>query len=202
MDANRKNPREVKHYEGLVRKTAAELVPRVEEDFDDICQFLRMKVWKAIDAFNPARVKTTSRFSPDQQLERFVYSCVKNATIDVLKKKRRNLIFIEDIVRTAEHERPDGEWEKRDGFEKRYLSVDNAYATVEEGTLPFVPSTLTDTERRVLFLLVLDYKPAEIAVEVGVRHKDVWALTKEIREKMADWKPSAGAPEAAGAPAL
>lgn len=191
MDARDKNPRHVAHYEGLVRKKAARLENVTEEEFDDICQFLRIKVWKAIDAFDHSRVKTASKFTPDEQLERFVYGCVVNATKDVLKKKRHGILFIEDEAPIKDVDVNRFEGGMRDKFERQYLCVENPYAMVEEGVLPFVPSTLSDTERRVLFLLVLDFKPAEIAVQVGVRHKDVWALTKGIREKMADWNPAA-----------
>jgi hypothetical protein len=42
-------------YEGLIQSTARMVEPRVEYDFDDVASVVRIKAWRAIAAYNPAR---------------------------------------------------------------------------------------------------------------------------------------------------
>jgi RNA polymerase sigma factor (sigma-70 family) len=193
MDAEKaKSPELMNHYEGLVRTTASICVPYVEEDFDDICQFLRYKVWKALQSFDPAslRVKTAGRVQIAAARDGYVFSCLMNGKKDVLKKKRHGILFIEDI---APNDRNDNERSghtmTRSSFEERYMAIEDAFGEIEQ-ELPTIPSTLTASERAVVLLLYLDFKPAEIATERGLPRKEITSLVSSIREKMADWNPS------------
>lgn len=181
------------HYEGLVRTTASICVPYVEEDFDDICQFLRYKVWKALEAFEPSklRVKVTGSVEIAAARDRYVYSCVQNGKKDVLKKKRYGWLFIEDIAPVGENGESVGghHTSSRSGFEQRYMSIEDAFRQVEDA-IPTVPSTLNASEKAVVLLLYLDFKPAEIARQRGLPRKEITALVGSIREKMADWNPA------------
>lgn len=168
-----------------MRRVAGEVAPVAEDDFDDICQFFRVKVWKILDAFDPSRVKTTSKYTPAEQLERFVYACLQNAKKDVLKKKRHGVLFIEDLAPLELEEGTNG---VRDRFELRYLSIEDAFVEAHREP-PLIPSTLNQLERQVVLLTFLDFEPAEIALAIGVTRKKVWSMMKGIREKMADWAP-------------
>lgn len=187
MDAKRPH-QQITHYEGVVRKTAALIEPRVEDDFDEVCQFLREKVWKALGAFSPTRVRTTSKFTPAQQCERFVFACIKNGEKDLLKKKKRNLLFIEDLapIDTGDGHAP------TDSFHRRHMSIEDSYPSIAE--VPLIPSTLTQDERQVLSLYYVGYTTAEIAVQTATPKKDVLGAAARIREKMADWSPAEGVP--------
>ncbi len=179
------------HYEGLVRTTASLCAPFVEEDFDDICQFLRYKVWKALESFNPdkLRVRVTGSSAIATARDKYVYSCVQNGKKDVLKKKRHGILFIEDLAPVEDSDARGGHHTlSRSYFEERYLVVDNPFAHLEQ-ELPTIPSTLTEREKAVILLLYLDFKPAEIAMRTGVARKDITTMLKSIREKMADWQP-------------
>lgn len=172
--------REISHYEGVVRKTAALIAEDVEDEFEEICQFLREKVWKALEAFSPERVLTTSKYSPDQQLERFVFACVTNGKKDLLKKKRRNWLYIEDFKHNGHGQAAEYDF----AFETRYLMVEGDYAEIERD-MPSLPSTFTQQERMVLVLLYLNYSTAEIAGRVGSDRKGVNATVRSIKQKMA-----------------
>lgn len=193
MDAKQaKSPQMMSHYEGLVRTTASLCAPFVEEDFDDICQFLRYKVWKALESFNPdkLRVHVTGSRAIATARDKYVYSCVQNGKKDVLKKKRHGILFIEDLAPIEDSDARGGHHTlSRSYFEERYLAVDNAFAHLEE-ELPTIPSTLTEREKAVVLLLYLDFKPAEIALRTGLARKEITTMLKGIREKMADWNPS------------
>lgn len=191
MDAKRPHE-QIHYYEGVVRKTAAICEPHVEDDFDEICQFLREKVWKALVAFSPARVKTTSKYTPAEQCERFVFACITNGKKDVLKKKKRNLLFIEDLAPGRGEAKPEWGAEPGDGFAKRYLSHEDAYPSIAE--VPLIPSTLTADERTVVLSYYLGYSTAEIAEEHRMAPKDVLRTAATVREKMADWQPDTGVP--------
>jgi RNA polymerase sigma factor (sigma-70 family) len=197
MDAKAaEDPKLLAHFEGLVRKTAGRYQPRLEEDYDDICQFLRYKVWKALLSVDPEQLRTralTSQYTALQLRDRYVFSCIANAVKDLLKRKRHNLLFIEDMTATRFEHYEGGNGttaarDQRDAFDERYLREDDAFTKVDDDVL--IPSTLTRDEREILLLMYLDYKPAEIAAQKAVPRKEVSAAMKTIREKMADWSPS------------
>lgn len=179
----RRDPHRVEFYEGLVRKTASRYVGIVQEDYEDLCQILRLKCWRALESFDPAKAS--------QPVQGYVFSCVRNQVKDLLKRKRRNDLYIEDI---APKGKIDGEVGLRDSFEARYLRSDEERAFAEVlGDTPLIPSTLTTRERTVLVCLYLEYGHTDIAESLDLTKRDVSRAVKGIREKMADWKPSAKA---------
>lgn len=207
MDATAaQNPQLLRHFEGLVRKTAGRLIRTiseqesgrghdgyVEEDFDDVCQFLRYKVWKALLAFDPVnlRKKPTTRKQLEEARDKYVFSCLVNAKVDVLKKKRHNPMFIEALapVTTYDNEIDGRNIAPRATFERRYLCVEDPYSEFYDGME--LPSTLTEPERSVVLMLYLHYETAEIAGQLGIQRAEVISITKSVRGKMADWNPGA-----------
>lgn len=196
MDAKAaEDPKLLAHYEGLVRKTAGRYVNRLEEDYDDVCQFLRYKVWKALLSVDPEQLRKrsqTSQYTPLELRDRYVFSCIANAVKDLLKRKKHNLLFIEDytVTKFAHYEGGDNtsaSRDRRDEFDERYLCEEDTFADPDVEVL--IPSTLTRAEREILLLMYLDYKPAEIATHRAVPRKEISASMKTIREKMADWNP-------------
>jgi RNA polymerase sigma factor (sigma-70 family) len=172
------NPFDITFYEGLVRSTAAIYAPRVETEFDDICQRLRIKVWRALQVFDPGKSGMT--------VERYVFMCMKNECKDIVKKVRRGDVYIADQSAAWFGSEDLG----LDSFERRYLATEHeqVYGGVDDG-LPLIPSTLTPTERRVIVMLYRDQSQAEIARTLGLRRNQMERLMRSIREKMADWKP-------------
>lgn len=168
----------IRYYEGLVRKTAARYEPYLEEEFEDICQVFRVKVFRALLAFD----RTRSSLARDN----YVFGCLVNQAKDLLKKKKRNLLFIEDLA--PRDDLTNGG--VRDRFESQYLADDEVFAEIEsDGVL--IPSTLNLDERRVLVCLYLNYSQPEAAVRLGMQRNHVAIAVRTIREKMADWDPGA-----------
>lgn len=185
--------RDVEHYEGVVRQTAGMFHGMVEEEFEDVCQILRMKAWRALVSFDSDKA-TAGKGLLHRQGDntcrcarcRYVFACIRNQVKDLQKRNRRNLLFIEDV---APHN-ADGNGVVRDVFELRYLemSPEEAYKEVEdEFTLP---STLNDRERKVVAMLYLSFDYGEIASVVGCSHREVSTAVRSIKEKMADWRPT------------
>lgn len=172
-------------YEGLIHKTASMYVGIVEEEFDDVVQILRVKVWRALEAFDPARSKLP--------VDRYVFGCMRNQVMDLLKKKRHGTLFIEDVapVGGAEHmSHGSSAPGMRDKFDQRYLSVD--HETVFGGcedVAPLIPSTLTERERQVVALLYLDYRQVEIAEMLDLKKGEMARMVSSVRVKMGDWRP-------------
>lgn len=181
MGRSKAIPTELAFYEGLVRKTASMYERIVEEEYEDLCQILRLKIWRALGTYDPARSKLP--------IERYVFSCLRNQCKDLVKKKRRNELFIEDIA-PAGGTLEDGGM-LRDRFEAAYLMVreDEAFGDLPFDT-PLIPSTLSEPELRVMALLYLDYGQTEIALRLAMTKREVAAAVKALREKMADWAPS------------
>lgn len=188
MPGPRTKPNELAYYEGLARKTASMYAGIVEEDYEDLCQIFRVKAWRALKSYDPTRSKLP--------VERYVFSCIRNQVKDLLKRKRRDLLFIEDVAPPAENEGI-----TRDRFDSQYLCADpeQVYGAIEDG-VPLIPSTLTEGERNVVALLYLDFKQAEIAMRLGMTKREVGIAVKRIKEKMADWHPSNGSRHLAPSP--
>lgn len=170
---------DIQHYEGLVRKTASRYEAQIEEDFEDICSILRIKVWRALLAYSATRDRGKGRDS-------YVFSCVVNQIKDLKKRNRRDWLFIEDV---APHN-ASGNGVVRDAFEMRYLEMtpEQAFQAIEDDFT--LPSTLTETERQVTALLYLDFDYTEISDTVGITRREVSTSVRAIKDKMADWRPS------------
>jgi len=158
-------------------------------DFDDICAVLRIKVWKALEAYDPDRWADR---------DGYVFMCVRNQGKDLVKRRTpehiaRDALYIEDVA-PVHHDSPrENNNGIRDAFELRYLSMNGeAFDKVIEEPLR-LPNTLTTNERRVLMLLYLEHRQAEIAPILGLTPSKVKACVKGIREKMADWMPEESA---------
>jgi RNA polymerase sigma factor (sigma-70 family) len=179
MPATR-DPYSVEFYEGLCRKTASIYVKYVEEEYEDIVQLLHIKCWRALETYDPQKATQT--------VDKYVFMCMKNLCKDLVKKKKREELHIDDIAPTMQS---DSGHDVRDAFDLHYLGVreDEVYGEAEE-ELPLIPSTLTETERAVVCLLFSDYRQKEIAVRLGIDRNLVGRAIKSIRVKMADWAPS------------
>jgi RNA polymerase sigma factor (sigma-70 family) len=172
----------VEAFEGLVLRTAGMYCEILRMDEDDVRQRLRIKVWKALDSYRPARAT--------QSVEKYVFSCVRNEVKDLLKqadraKRNKPECFMEDQY---------GSEAMRERFDAKHLSHDEeaereAYVerTVE------LPSTLNFMERQVVALLLLDLNQTEIAARLGWTRTRVRKTHASVMEKMADWDPGAGA---------
>lgn len=172
------NPEILASYEGLIFETARLIAPRVELEMEDIQQVFRVKVWRALVAFDPKKCRTNR--------DKYVFMCLADQKKDLLKKRLRGELYIDDL---APHTGDVTDF-SRDRFEGRYLaaSPDTVYASVEDDVL--VPNTLTLLERMVVVLLYRDYKQTEIADRLEIDRRDMEKVVKSIREKMEDWRPS------------
>lgn len=191
MRKRKPKPTELAYYEGLVRKTAGMYSRIVEDDYEDICQILRVKAWRALNTYDPARSKLP--------VERYVFSCLRNQVKDLLKKKRREELFINDMgyadaspdsAITGSHTQGTT-GETHHHFEARYLSIDEeAGLSGLLDDLPTIPSTLSAKEKDVLALVYYGYSHTEIAVRLEISKREIASAMREIKVKMADWKPS------------
>lgn len=178
MDSKREP--DIAPYEGLVHRTAQLFSPLLGIEQEDLCQELRVKVWKVLRTYDPARSSL-----PEQ---RYVYGCLTNYIKDLKKEsarraaRERPVEHIEDQV-TA--------FGSLAAFELRYLHVthDEVFQTVEEAGF-ILPSTITEPETRVLLRLLHGYSQPEIAEEMGLRREAVKRLVVSLRDKLADWRPS------------
>lgn len=165
----------IEKYEGLVLKTAARYVDHCEEDFDDICQLFRMKVWMALEGYDGTKIKSERTDSHGRTpCDRYVFACIVNQGKDLVKKMKRNWAYLEEM--TLERVAPE----------------DQAHPVQRD--LPMLPSTLSANEHQVVTLLYLDFDNGEIARLMNVQRQTIVRQVRRIREKMADWKPSGSAP--------
>lgn len=152
------------------------IAPHVEEDYDDIVQIFRVKAWRALESFDATRSRLP--------VHRYVFGCITNQSKDLVKKKKRAELYIEDV------NAPRGDESRADQFVARYLSADHIeiFGGVDEGS-PLIPSTLTDIERQVICLLYSDYAQTEVARSLGLTRSRMERTMESIRTKMADWAP-------------
>lgn len=176
------------HYEGLVRTTSSRYVGKTRHDFDDLCQIFRVKVWKALLAWDPThpRIKKKIKGGETEQEARdaFVFMCVVNQGKDLVKRRKpeHDPLFIEDFA----SEESNGQ----DRFESRYLSADDEEVFEQVvGDRMDLPE-LTDDERQVLTCMYLRYSQPEIAKRLGMKPKKVSAAVKAIKTKLSHLNPS------------
>jgi DNA-directed RNA polymerase specialized sigma24 family protein len=161
-------PTEIIFYEGLVRRTASMIAPVVQEDYEDIVAILRIKVWRALEAFDPARAR--------QPIERYVFMCVTNQKKDLLKRKRRHEVELDES-----YDAP--------------VDSDVVYGGVEDET-PVIPCTLSSLERHVVARLYLGYTERQAARLLGLTRSEMEGALEGVRTKMADWRPVVQEPAA------
>jgi RNA polymerase sigma factor (sigma-70 family) len=186
------------HYEGLVRKTAARYVGLTLHDFEDICQVFRVKVWKALLAWDPTDHRILAKIAKgeteDDLRDRFVFMCLRNQGKDLVKRRKPETdpLFIEDFSHGDGHTgiHDHRESTSRDWFESRFLC-----ATEEEvfgeinGEDILLPPCLSQDERRVLVCMYLDLTHAEIQLRLGLSAKQVSAAKRGLKENLQHLKP-------------
>lgn len=188
-------------YEGLVKQTARMLVDGthpdmngrkpIEEPLEDIEQVLRIKVLRALRAFDPAKVRGDHRRSVRgfSRRDLYVNMCVRDQAKDIAKKRRRHDQYIEDYRDSEPHsDRNSG---KNDKFDTRYLSetAEQAFAEVED-EFPQLPATITEKERGVLTLMYAEHRQTEIARILGLSKREVESAVRQIRVKLAAFRPA------------
>lgn len=154
----------VEHYEGLIFTHALRVVGYVDDDLDDIRQAYRIKAWTALVAYDPAKW---------DDVDRWVFFCLKNAEKDMLKRRRRPEVSLDAIDPSAHHGAIDAEV---------------VYAQVE-AECPLLPSTLSGLELRAVVLLYRGYRQTEAARRLGIDARAMKRIVRSVRDKMADWKP-------------
>lgn len=169
-------------YEGLVFATARLIDPVVEDDIEDCQQVLRLKVFRALLAYDVVRSRGLSR-------DNYVFMCVRDQAKDMLKKRKRGELHIEDLAPESFEE--GARLSSRDRFDARYLSSshDEVYGEIEDDLL--LPNTLSKREIDVLLLLYRDFNRIEAARALKVRRRDIEEAVASLREKLADWRPTA-----------
>lgn len=186
------DPKVLAHYEGLIFVAARQLVERgVEMELEDVQQVLRIKAYRSLERFRPERLRRVGE-SRDEARDRYVRMVLIDQGKDLLKRRRRGELHIEDLVKRSGSSDPaGGGYDARDRFDEQYLSAshDDVYHEVEAEAL-HLPSTLTQLERRVVVLLVGDYKQSEAGRRLGLDKREIEKLMRSIRMKMADWKPT------------
>lgn len=148
------------------------VVAYVDDDLDDLRQVYRVKAWRALAAYDPAKCRPKRGETAQEALDRFVFMCLKNAEKDVLKRRRRNEVPLN--LRLESHPRVEHE-------EMFHVVEDEA---------PSLPNTLNGLEIRVVVLLYRGYAQAEAARRLGIDSRHMKEMMKTIRQKMADWRPT------------
>lgn len=155
---------------------------------EDVQQVLRLKVWRALVAFDPARARGMNR-------DRYVFMCLRDQAKDLANKRKRRELYIEDLT---DDYLGDERLSSRDRFDARYLSTthDENFGAVEDDDL-LIPNTLTAAEVEIVVLLYREYKQSEVARRLGLEKREMERAMRSIRQKLADWRP---APPAVVAP--
>jgi RNA polymerase sigma factor (sigma-70 family) len=166
-------------FEGLIFRTSQMYAAQVKKDPDDLAQELRIKTWKALGRYSPARSK--------MPVERYVFMVITNKIKDYKRDaaraaQRPTVLYIEDMRQANPgqgDERPTQE--RFDGLFNHierdvvYSGVDNRYQ---------LPPTVTEPERKVLMLLVAGCTRPEIVALLGVRRSSVDGAVRALREKL------------------
>lgn len=183
-------------YEGLVHRTAQLLksgehpemrgrLP-IEDDLEDVEQVLRMKVAKALQAWDPAKSKGKSKNGRSPR-DLYVHMCLRDRAKDVAKRRRRLDVYIEDVAPVHGYDVDvKGGSAPRDRFDERYLSqtAEEAYSEIEEDR-PDLPDTFTARECDVALRMYEGRKQTEIPALLDISKREVETAVRAIRTKLA-----------------
>lgn len=190
------------HYEGLVHATAARIEHVINRyDGEEIRQVFRLKVWQALRAWDPKDPRIVKRvrkgeFSLEELRDRYVYGCVVNQKIDLLKRdKERERLIIDAAAAAAPLADEEAQLDRFE-FDQQGGQWGAEFEAVLNSA-PLVPNTLNHNERLVLACMYLGYNGPQTAERLGVDRSQVASLVRSLREKMRDWRPdgAAAAPE-------
>jgi len=169
-------------FEGLIFRTAAMYAPLLDDEVEDVQQVLRLNVWQAAVSFDGSRVRKHSKLSAKEQLERYVFMCLRNRVKDLLKGQerlnaRRNgrQLFIEELT------------DDLDYFNGQYLAAEDQDIEALVQDVIELPSTLSRMERDLVALLLLDMSRTEISLRLKLTPKKVLAAHRSIQVKLSDW---------------
>jgi DNA-directed RNA polymerase specialized sigma24 family protein len=202
------DPRVLGSYEGLIFRTAQELrkplflrregkvsvLPPVQMEHEDIEQVLRIKLWRALRAFQPERMRKRGETRREAE-QRYVFMCLTDQGKDLRKRRRVTDLYIEDVA-PADMDADTAGVQSRDRFEQRYLSSseEEVYGDVEDPGFT-MPATLTQLELEVVVLLAGNWKQAEVARKLSIEKREMEKLMRSVRAKLADWKPDVPGPQ-------
>ena len=164
-------------YEGLVLATARKYHERIDVEFDDLAQEMRLKIAKVLPTYDPSRGMTE---------EGHVFQCLRNMVKDLMRDaathKRRTLVevHIEDY-----RQKRNGGDPSLDAFEYRYqrLDADEVYGGVEEQEF-VMPSTVTEEEAKIARLLAAGYSRIEVAANLGMSYAVAGERVRSLRSKL------------------
>lgn len=167
-------------FEGLVFTTARMFASMVKMEEEDLRQELRVKVWWAMERYDPSRTRVG--------LKNFVYGCVANKIKDYKRNAARRAAYGLEFSHIEDH--TSGETPTLDSFTGHYMSVghDNVYGRIDEGLLT-LPATVTQTEAQIVVLLMFGMTNTEIMVRMALPRPGVETAIASVRVKMADWHP-------------
>jgi hypothetical protein len=165
--------------EGLAYETARQIVAEgVELELDDVRQLIRIKIWKAVLAYDGAHEKR-------MPLRRFVFMCVANLRKDMERRPRRFTSSIDALRDYSVYALAGGSGSgNADRFDARYLSVDaeQVFAGAEDELA--LPGSLTAVERRVIALRMEGRPLFEIDRELGLSRAQRQRMMCSIREQL------------------
>lgn len=159
--------RDLARYEAFIHTHAARIAGEVDDDFDDIVQAYRIKVWYALGKFDATK---WPKHEADEAERRFVFMCLKRAEKDVLKKRRRPEVFPEQMPEDS-------------------CGHGEVYGLIDDDEV-LLPNTLTKLELHVIVLLYRDYSQAEARRRLGIEKREMERTMRQIRSKLADWRPT------------
>jgi DNA-directed RNA polymerase specialized sigma24 family protein len=168
---------QIGQFEGLIYTTSRRVVDAgVEMDLDDVRQFLRLKVWYVIERYEAAR---------GVPLDQFVFGCLWNAKLDLLKRPRR---YTESIDELRDGPATAG-LGARDTFDARYLSTTDEEEIFGGQAAEILLSDLSTTERRVVELRSSGLTMNEIERELSLAPGQGQAVMRGVRKTLAHLRP-------------
>lgn len=176
------DPEVLRSYEGVVFTTTKLIAPFVEADFEDIRQIFRLKVWRALQRYDPA-------VWADR--DGYVFMCLTNQKKDLLQRVRRGDCSLDGLTEGRSGHDYDDQT-RADRFARRHGLVathDEVYGSVDSHGFT-LPNTLTDNEQRIVCLLYEGYTQTEARGVLGMRQGEMERAVRSIRMKLADWRPA------------
>jgi len=176
-------------FEGLVFTTARIYAARVGMEPSDLEQELRVRVWRANETFDPAKVRSRDPVKIGNARKRYVFSAIANKVKDFKRDAARRAVHGVTFVHVAEEDQAYNSVGPEIAARALEIPRDEVFGAVDAGLFT-IPAGVTEPEVRVLLMLMMDFTRPEVAVRLAITVVEVDRRIMCLRGKLADWRPS------------
>ena len=168
----------IEDYEGLIKCTARKFRNSISSDigYEDICQELRIKAWKALESFDP------SYGSPESM---HVFVAVNNRVKDLMRRKSKPERPFSDLPSDG-HRWVNADEAIHSSIRAQFTNPEDASISAENPVKTEILRGLTPVQQSIAICIAAGYTTAEIRKSHGISQSNYFIHVREIKAHVKD----------------